>query len=152
MEIIKLTKELIPELLSFERDLRSEEPEVFMWEIDEDYIKNLESSFGDGRFDSSAVSLLAYDGGRVVGRIDASLIYSRFDGTVSQAYLDWICVLKSERHKGVGRALLAALKSELKEMGVSSLMVLTAENGEAAAFYDNCDGIRFMRGAMIDMM
>ena len=39
-------------------------------------------------------------GGKVVGRIDSTKICSHFDGS-TKAYLDWICVIKSYRHKGV---------------------------------------------------
>ncbi len=150
MKIIRFGRENIPDVIMFERELRKQEPDIFMWDIDEEYIKKVEESFSDKVFEDSAVSLLAVDDGTVVGRIDAGIITSRFDGTVSQAYLDWICVLKDSRHKGVGTALLDALKEELKEKGINSLIVLTAENGEAASFYDNCAGISFMRGARID--
>ena len=72
--------------------------------------------------------------GKSVGRIDASLIYSRFDGSV-KAYLDWICVIKSCRHKGVAQALMAALRKELKARGVDTLIGLIASNEEAQRFY-----------------
>ena len=48
-------------------------------------------------FDNS-LSLLAYMDCKVVGRIDLSAIFSRFDSS-KKAYLDWICVIKSYRHK-----------------------------------------------------
>ena len=59
------------------------------------------ASFADARF-SNALSLLAYEDGHVIGRIDAVLIPSHFDGSV-KAYLDWICVLKSRRHRAARR-------------------------------------------------
>ncbi len=151
MEIVKFTKDLIPDILAFERELRIQEPDTYFWDIDEKYIENMQRSFEDRRFTDCSLSFLAYSDGKVVGRIDSGIVYSRFDGKVSQAYLDWICVLKSERHKGVGRALMDSLKGGLKERGVSSLIVLTAENGESSSFYDNCDNINFYRGAMINI-
>lgn len=78
-------------MLDFERRLREEED--WGWEIDDAYISAVEKSFDDRSFDGS-VSLLAYVDGKVVGRIDACLLASRFDGS-KKAYLDWICVLKS---------------------------------------------------------
>jgi len=126
------TLPLIPDVVDFERRLRIEE-NFWGWEIDEEYVKNIENSFTDKRFDNS-VSLLAYVDGKVVGRIDASLITTRMDGSIN-AYLDWICVIKSFRHKGVAQALLGELRKELKSMGANTLIALTAENEESQSFY-----------------
>ena len=121
-------------MLAFERRLREEEND-WGWEIDDAYVRAVERSFSDRAFDGS-VSLLAYDGGAVVGRIDSSLIASRFDGS-KKAYLDWICVLKSCRHRGVAQALLAALRETLRRRHVDTLIALTASNEEAQRFYQH---------------
>ena len=118
MEKIKIelyTKERIPDVLAFEKQLRAEE-DVWGWEIDDAYIKSVTDSFDDPRF-QNALSLLAYIGEQVVGRIDVVRIPSYFDGTV-KAYLDWICVLKSARHKGVAQALMNEIRSRLKAEGI----------------------------------
>ena len=132
IKIEKYTIDRMPDVIDFELRLRAEE-DVWGWEIDEEYKKSVKSSFSDGRFDN-AISLLAYENDKVVGRIDAALIPTRLDGAVN-AYLDWICVIKSRRHKGVGQALLAELKKTLKEKGVTTLVALTASNEEAQRFY-----------------
>ena len=64
----------------------------------------------------------------------ASMIKTRFDGSM-RAYLDWICVLKSYRHRGVAQTLLKELCNVLKERGIASLVGLTASNEEAQKFY-----------------
>ena len=128
----RYTEKEIPDVLAFERRLREEE-DFWGWEIDDAYVANVTASFRDGRF-ANSVSLLAYLDDRVVGRIDAVLIPSHFDGSV-KAYLDWICVLKSCRHRGVGQALLRELKELLKERGADTLIALTAANEEAQRFY-----------------
>ena len=110
MEIKQYTKERIPDVLQFERDLRVEE-DFWGWEIDEKYIADVTASFENPTF-SDSLSLLAYLDGKVVGRIDCALIHSHFDGNV-KAYLDWICVIKSYRHQGVEQGLMAALRSEV---------------------------------------
>lgn len=140
MIIRAYTKELIPDVLDFERRLREEES-FWGWEIDEAYIESVVRSFDDPAFDR-CVSLLAYAQESVVGRIDANLIYSRFDGSV-KAYLDWICVVKSSRHQGAAQALMNALREELKRRGVKTLVGLIAANEEAQRFY------RALPGAMI---
>ena len=135
MEKIKIelyTKERIPDVLAFEKQLRAEE-DVWGWEIDDAYIKSVTDSFDDPRF-QDALSLMAYIGEQVVGRIDVVRIPSYFDGTV-KAYLDWICVLKSARHKGVAQALMNEMRSRLKSEGIDTLIALTASNDEAQSFY-----------------
>lgn len=134
LEIQAYTKDRIPDVLDFERRLRKEE-EDWGWEIDQAYISAVERSFDDRSFDDS-ISLLAYDDGAVVGRIDASLIASRFDGS-KKAYLDWICVIKSSRHRGVAQRLLESLRQILKDRQIDTLIALTAANEEAQRFYKN---------------
>lgn len=132
MEIKQYTKERIPDVLQFERDLRTEE-KFWGWEIDEAYIADVTASFENPAF-ANSLSLLAYMDGKVVGRIDCALIHSRFDGSV-KAYLDWICVIKSYRHRGVAQALMSALRTELKARGLDTLVGLIASNEEAQRFY-----------------
>ncbi len=130
--ILDYTRDRISDVLDFERRLRQEE-DFWGWEIDGAYISAVERNFDDPAFRDS-VSLLAYDREKVVGRIDASLIASRFDGS-KKAYLDWICVVKSSRHRGAAQSLLTALRERLRSMGVQTLVALTASNDEAQRFY-----------------
>ena len=119
------TAERIEDVLRFERELRQEESD-WGWEIDEAYAASVRASFSDPAF--------AYEGERVLGRIDCAMIKSHFDGS-TKAYLDWICVLKSARHRGVAQALLEELRARLRERQVDTLIALTAANEEAQRFY-----------------
>ena len=132
MEIVDYTRELIPEVMDFERRLREEEP-FYGWDIDDAYQKRMEASFDDLRF-ANAISLLARENGRVVGRIDGVILASRFDGSVN-GYLDWICVIKSSRHAGTAQALLSELRRRMKQAGATQLIALMAANEEAQRFY-----------------
>lgn len=132
MEIVDYTRELIPEVMDFERRLREEEP-FYGWDIDDAYRKRVEASFDDPRF-ANAISLLARENGRVVGRIDGVILASRFDGSVN-GYLDWICVIKSSRHAGTAQALLSELRRRMKQAGATKLIALMAANEEAQRFY-----------------
>ena len=132
IQVVPYTKADIPDVLSFERRLREEEAD-WGWVIDDAYIAQVEKSFEGDTF-RDALSYLAYLDGQVVGRIDGALIRSHFDGS-TKAYLDWICVIKSYRHRGVGQALLERLRQELKARGVDTLIALTASNEEAQRFY-----------------
>lgn len=134
MEIKQYTRERIPDVLQFERALRSEE-DFWGWAIDEKYIADVTASFEDPAF-ADSLSLLAYMDGKVVGRIDCAMIHSHFDGSV-KAYLDWICVIKSYRHQGVAQGLMTALRRKLKERGADTLIGLIAANEDAQRFYRN---------------
>ncbi len=150
LEIQIYTKDKIPDVLDFEKRLREEE-NFWGWEINQDYIEAVENSFEDKCFNDS-VSLLAYNDGKVVGRIDASLIASRFDGS-KKAYLDWICVVKSQRHKGVAQRLLESLRKVLKDRHINTLIALTAANEEAQRFYKSIpDSVMRDVGIWIDIV
>ena len=126
------TLDRVEDVVLFEKNLRLEESD-WGWVIDDAYLMSVKKSFTDVFFRDS-ISLLAYVDGRVVGRIDSSMINSHFDGSV-KAYLDWICVIKSYRHHGVAQALLSELRKQLKERGITTLIALTASNEEAQRFY-----------------
>ena len=128
----------IDRVIAFERELREQEPDTYYWEPDTAYRKLLEQSFEDKRF-RTALSFLAVQDDKVIGRIDASLISSRSDASCFSAYMDWICVLKSERHHKVGQALLSALREKCREQGVGVLIALMANNKEAQRFYKSVE-------------
>ena len=132
LKIERYTKDRIRDVLDFERRLREEE-DFWGWEIDDAYIQAVEKSFDDIAF-ADSISLLAYDEDRVVGRIDSTIIASHFDGS-KKAYLDWICVIKSYRHRGVAQRLLKTLREILKNQKIDTLIALTASNEEAQRFY-----------------
>lgn len=132
LQIKRYTKDKIQDVLDFEKRLREEE-NFWGWEIDDKYIQAVERSFSDSAFENS-ISLLAYCGNIVIGRIDSTIIASHFDGS-KKAYLDWICVIKSHRHEGVAQQMLEALRAILKSNNIDTLIALTASNKEAQNFY-----------------
>lgn len=136
LEIRIFEKEDIRRVMEFEKELRRQEPDTYYWQADETYEKQLELSFTDSRF-NTAISIIALKGNKVIGRADASVIASRSDAACFSRYLDWICVLKSERHNQVAQKLLEAVKAECKKQDVGLLIALMAENEEAQRFYRN---------------
>ena len=149
VQILPYTQEHMEDVLDFERRLREEE-NFWGWEINEAYTAAVRQSFQDPRF-ANALSLLAYVDGKVVGRIDSTLICSRFDGSI-KAYLDWLCVLKSQRHKGIARALMTDLRRRLKEAGADTLIGLIAANPEAQRFYRSLERAKIQdEGIWIDL-
>ena len=85
IEIKPYTKDRIDDVIQFENALRKEE-DFWGWTIDEAYIDSVRRSFENPAF-SDSISLLAYADQKVIGRIDSSMISSRFDGS-TKAYLD----------------------------------------------------------------
>lgn len=138
LEIRKFEKNDIDRVIAFEKELRRQEPDTYYWEPDESYRNQLEQSFEDQRF-NTAISFIALKEENVVGRIDAALISSRSDASCFSAYLDWICVLKSERHQKVAQALLKELINECKRQGAGVLIALMASNDEAQRFYKSVE-------------
>ena len=134
ISIEQFTRDRIDGVMEFEQELRRQEPGTFFMDAGEEYRKLLEKSFCDDRF-ANALSLLAYEDGRVIGRIDASIIAARSDGGCTCAYLDWICVLKEERHRQVGQLLLRELRRELKARGMETLIAIMAHNPDSLRFY-----------------
>ena len=150
IDIKPYTADRIGDVVLFEQELRRQE-DCWGWEIDEKYLESVRKSFQDPAF-ADALSFLAYEDGKVVGRIDASLIRSRFDGT-TKAYLDWICVLKSCRHQGVAQQLMSELRRCLKEQDITTMVALTAANDEAQSFYKAVpDSIMRDTGIWIDIL
>ena len=137
-KIKRLEKTDVPRVIAFELELRTQEPDTYYWEPDEAYRRQLEASFDDPRFNTS-ISFIALKNDKVIGRIDASILASRSDAACYSAYLDWICVLKSERHNKAAQSLLAALKTECKNQGVGVLIALMANNDEAQRFYKSVE-------------
>ena len=151
MEIVikEYTKSRFSDCVIFELALRKEE-NFWGWEIDEAYITTVLNSFSDKLF-KNAISFLAYVDKKVVGRIDACLIPSHFDGSV-KAYLDWICVIKSYRHNGIAQKLMQHLRTYLKEIGVNTLVGLIAHNEEAQRFYRSLPNAKIQdEGIWIDL-
>ena len=135
IDIKRFEKEDIDKVIAFEKELRRQEPDIYFWDIDDDYKVRVSNSFDDEGFDN-ALSFLAIDGNNVIGRVDVSLIVSRCSGVIDTAYLDWICVLKSRRHEGIGQTMIDHVKRHLREKGITSFIVLTSENEEAKRYYD----------------
>ena len=136
--IVLFAPEYVDKVIEYEKKLRIEEPDTYYWKPDETYRNNLSASFTDPRF-INALSFLAVEKGEVIGRIDANIISSCADADCGSAYLDWISVLKSSRHKKVAQKLLAALQEALKEKGIHLLIALMAGNDEAQRFYRNIE-------------
>lgn len=60
--IKRFTKELINDVIEFEKNLRIQEPDTYFWEIDETYISNVKQSFEDNNYLNTALPSLLIKG------------------------------------------------------------------------------------------
>lgn len=148
MKIVRYTADLIDDVIRFENELRKEEP-MYDWQLDDTYVDDVLLSFKEQG--DNALSYLAIWKGNVVGRIDAGIVHSHFDG-IPKAYLDWVCVLPSYRHKGVGKALMNALTKELQEREIDTIVGIAAGNPEAKSYYHAMENAMFQdEGVFIEL-
>lgn len=79
--------------------------------------------------------LVAERAGVVVGMVTAQLVVSTAEGGLS-GWVEDLVVLTSERRRGIGRALLEAVRAWAVERGARRLQLLAdRENAPALAFY-----------------
>ncbi len=129
------------QLAEFEAQARQTEPGVLFGEIDvEQYKRKTLERMSDSRYANSKV-LAAFQGGKIIARLDFSLIASLMDGEC-QAYVDWLYVLKPYRRCGAAKELFAFLERWLSENGVNSYFLVTAHNEEAQGFYCSLEGVQ----------
>lgn len=134
MKIVTITEAMLPAVFAFEEQLSREEPGYYRWTEEKDYRAKVTASFQDERFRNALSMAAVTENGTMVGRIDVCLLPTHFDGSV-KAYLDWICVLKSWRHRGAAQQLMQAMRTELRGRGIDTLVGLIAANEEAQRFY-----------------
>ena len=90
--------------------------------------------------DPSVLHWVAEDDRSVVGHLLA-YVERRWSGDPRQLLLYEIGVREASRGRGVGRALVEAMRSWMEEEGVSEAWVL-ADNPGAEAFYASCGFVR----------
>lgn len=130
------TEDKIQDVIQYEKEFRQLEDSL----IDENKLMlDLLRSFDDTRFDL-AYSLLAYQDHKIIGRIDASILPTRYDGMI-HAYLENISVLKYKRHQGIAQMLLKALKAKLKEESVDMMIAIMSNPIETRRFYQSIEGV-----------
>jgi GNAT superfamily N-acetyltransferase len=103
----------------------------------------LECGFGPDRWFEC---LIADDGGRVVG---FALFCRKFEAhtRTKRLWLGDLCVTAEKRRKGIGHALIAAVRTRAAELGCAAVdFELAHQNDAARTFYDelgalNCDDI-----------
>ncbi len=126
-----LNKNNLEDYIAYLKIAMKEEPDKMTAEkVDEDGIK---SRVLDPFFNRTA-SILAKDNGRVVGRIEYHFYGCMQDGA-KMAYVDWVYVLKSHRHRGIAQMLFREFERDCERNGIDQYYLIQATNEEASRFY-----------------
>jgi len=136
MKILTLTADNLDKLVEFEIQARATEGDVFLDKFDsESYTQRILSALSNPHYASATCMMCEDSGSDVIGRIDFALLPSFAFGGELRAYIDWLYVLKTHRHKGAARFLLDSVVSHLRKLGVSDYFLITADNPDAQRFY-----------------
>ena len=128
-----LNKDNVNEYIDYLKIAMSEEPDLmFADAVDEEGIK---SRVADSFFNKTT-SILAKVNGQVVGRIEYHFYGCLQDG-YRMAYVDWVYVLKSYRHRGIAQKLFAEFEKYCVKNNINQFYLIRAKNEEADRFYSH---------------
>ena len=132
----KLRQDNVEEYITYLKIAMCEEPDNMVAEkVDEMGIKSRISD----PFYNRTTSILAKENGIVEGRIEYHFYGCVQDGH-KMAYVDWVYVLKSYRHKGVAQMLFKEFERECVQNDIDQYYLIRATNEEANRFYGNFEG------------
>ena len=135
-----LTKDNVEEYIDYLKIAMSEEPNLmFADTVDEKGIKNRVNE----PFFCKTTSILAKIDDKVVGRIEYHFYGCIQDGH-KMAYVDWVYVLKSYRHRGIAQQLFTEFEKDCVKNDINQYYLIRAKNDEADRFYTNFANVELM--------
>ena len=136
MQIQLLTPNNIDLLVNLEQDARATEPDIWLESFDAQIFKQQTTTALENSLYTHAKCMMCINSeGRAVGRLDFSIASSFAFGGSTQAYVDWVYVLKDFRHTGVAQLLFSHMEAHLKALGITEYFLIAADNSEAQSFY-----------------
>lgn len=131
MTFERLNQDNLEDYIAYLKIAMREEPDMMTTEeVDEEGIKNriLDPFFG------RTTSVLARENGAVVGRIEYHFYGCVQDGA-RMAYVDWVYVLKSHRHRGIAQMMFQEFERDCARNDIDQYYLIRATNAEADRFY-----------------
>ena len=126
-----LCRDNVRDYIEYLRLAMREEPDMMVADaVDEDGIMRRITD----PFYMRTTSILAREGGRIVGRIEYHFYGCIQDGH-RMAYVDWVYVLPTHRHRGIAQGLFAEFEKECKKNGIDQYYLIRATNENADRFY-----------------
>lgn len=133
----RLSADNVEDYIAYLKIAMKEEPDkMTAEEIDEPGIRNRISD----PFYARTTSILARENGKVVGRIEYHFYGCMQDG-YRMAYVDWVYVLKSHRHRGIAQKLFMELEKDCAQHGIDQYYLIRATNEEANKFYQSFENV-----------
>lgn len=132
-----LSQDNVEDYIAYLRIAMNEEPDMMTAEeVDEQGIKSRIRN----PFFNRTTSILAKENGKVVGRIEYHFYGCMQDG-YKMAYVDWVYVLKSYRHKGIAQMLFAEFEKDCVQKDIDQYYLVRATNENANRFYENFESV-----------
>lgn len=132
-----LSQDNVEDYIAYLRIAMNEEPDMMTAEeVDEQGIKSRIRN----PFFNRTTSILAKEDGKVVGRIEYHFYGCMQDG-YKMAYVDWVYVLKSYRHKGIAQMLFAEFEKDCVQKDIDQYYLVRATNENANRFYENFESV-----------
>lgn len=132
-----LNQDNVEDYIAYLRIAMSEEPDRMTAEkIDE---RGIKSRISDSFFNRTT-SILARENSTIVGRIEYHFYGCMQDGC-KMAYVDWVYVLKSHRHKGIAQRLFHEFERDCTQNNINQYYLIRATNEEASRFYKNFEDV-----------
>ena len=128
-----LSRDNIDEYIDYLKIALSEEPDMMTTDVLDE--KGLRIRIDDPFFNKTT-SILAKAEGKVVGRIEYHF-YGCIQNGHKMAYVDWVYVLKSWRHKGIAQRLFVEFEKDCKMHDINQYYLIRATNENADRFYKN---------------
>lgn len=127
----RLNRDNVEDYIAYLKIAMREEPDLMTADkVDEQGIK---SRISDPFFNRTT-SILAKENGKVVGRIEYHFYGCMQDG-YRMAYVDWVYVLRSHRHKGIARKLFAEFEKDCARNHIDQYYLIRSKNEDADRFY-----------------
>ncbi len=131
MKFERLNQDNVEDYIAYLKIAMREEPDMMVAEkIDEQGIKSRISD----PFYNRTTSILAREDEKIVGRIEYHFYGCMQDGH-RMAYVDWVYVLKSYRHKGIAQMLFAEFEKDCAQNNINQYYLIRARNEDADRFY-----------------
>lgn len=141
----RLNQDNVEDYIAYLKIAMREEPDLMTADqMDESGIK---SRIPDP-FYNQTTSILAREDGKIVGRIEYHFYGCMQDG-YRMAYVDWVYVLRSHRHKGIARKLFAEFEKDCARNNIDQYFLIRSKNEAADRFYGKFENVELSEAPIL---
>ncbi|MCL2406866.1 MAG: GNAT family N-acetyltransferase [Defluviitaleaceae bacterium] len=123
-------------LIEFEIKARETDTDIFITPLDIEVLRlSTATAIKTPAYNSAKCLLCISDDGCIIGRLDFTILPVLAFSPEIRAFVDWIYVLKNNRHTGAGKLLIKEMKEYAASVGAKEYFLIAARNDEAQRFY-----------------